>query len=223
MRMPDDLSHQLAADRDRALTLTNVSRETLARLDRLVPVLLQWQAATNLIGPATIPELWTRHIADSLQLLDLAPQSRTWIDLGSGGGFPGLVVACAMADHDGAAVHLVESNGKKAAFLREASRIVGLPTHVNNVRIEDYVKRPMILADSITARALAPVKTLLGYVQPLMHPGAQALFLKGQDIDTELVDAALCWDIESDLVSSKTSPGGRILIVRAVTPRERAR
>jgi 16S rRNA (guanine527-N7)-methyltransferase len=222
MRSPDDLSQQLAADRARALALTPVSRETLLRLDRLVPVLLEWQATTNLIGPATIPEIWTRHIADSLQLLALAPKSRSWIDLGSGGGFPGLVIACAMAGIEGGRVHLVESNGKKAAFLREASRLVGLPTHVHNVRIEDYVKRPGIVADTITARALAPVDVLLGYIQPLMHSGAVALLQKGQDVETELQEAAIYWNIESKLVTSKTSPSGRILIVRAVAPRAQA-
>src|SRR6266853_2822513 len=86
-----------AADRARALALTPVSRETLERLDRFVALLLQWQQTTNLIAPSTAPQLWTRHIADSLQLLDLAPEARTWVDLGSGGGFPGLVLACALA------------------------------------------------------------------------------------------------------------------------------
>jgi 16S rRNA (guanine527-N7)-methyltransferase len=221
MPIPADFTTEIAADRARALALTPVSRETVARLDRLVEVLLQWQATTNLIGASTIPQLWTRHIADSLQLLPLAPNSRTWIDLGSGGGFPGLVIACAMADIDGAAVHLIESVGKKARFLREASQAVGLPTHVHNVRIEDYAKRPGIIADTITARALAPLKVLLGYVHPLMHPGTRALLLKGQDVETELAEAAISWNIESDLVMSKTSPSGRILIVRAVRPRDR--
>src|SRR5436190_4541692 len=105
----------LAADRARALDLTPVSRETLARLDRFTRLLLQWQKTTNLIGAATIPHLWTRHIADSLQLLALAPSARVWLDLGSGGGFPGLVIACALAGERGATVHLIESNAKKAA------------------------------------------------------------------------------------------------------------
>src|SRR5262249_53653222 len=107
-------SPDLAADRERALALTPVSRETLARLDRFVELLLETQSHTNLIGAATIPTLWTRHIADSLQLLDLAPSAKAWLDLGSGAGFPGIVTACALADAPGAAVHLVESVGKKA-------------------------------------------------------------------------------------------------------------
>jgi 16S rRNA (guanine527-N7)-methyltransferase len=104
----------LTKDRTRALALTPVSRETLGRLDRLVGLLLEWQQRINLIAPSTEPKIWTRHVADSLQLLPLAPQARIWADLGSGGGFPGLVVACALADTPGAHVHLVESTGKKA-------------------------------------------------------------------------------------------------------------
>src|ERR1700688_4842776 len=125
----------LAADRARALALTPVSRETLARLDRFVDLLLETQSHTNLIGPATVPQLWTRHIADSLQLLDLAPDALIWLDLGSGGGFPGLVIACALADRPGAAVHLVESTGKKAAFLRHVVDALALPAMVHHGRV----------------------------------------------------------------------------------------
>ena len=114
------LSPELAADRSRALALTPVSRETVDRLDRFVAVLLEWQQRMNLIASSTEPTLWTRHIANSLQLLALAPQARIWVDLGSGAGFPGVVIACALADRPGAHVHLVESSTKKAAFLREA-------------------------------------------------------------------------------------------------------
>src|SRR5437016_2968555 len=112
----------IEADRERALTLTPVSRETLERLDAFVALLLRWQHKTNLIAPSSVPVLWTRHIADSLQLLDVVPGARNWIDLGSGAGFPGLILATALAGAPGAAVHLIESNAKKAAFLREAVR-----------------------------------------------------------------------------------------------------
>ncbi|MGB7253590.1 MAG: RsmG family class I SAM-dependent methyltransferase, partial [Xanthobacteraceae bacterium] len=105
-------SPDLVADRARGLALTPVSRETEARLDHFVTLLLQWQQHTNLIAPSTEPTIWTRHIADSLQLLDLAPNAKIWVDLGSGGGFPGLVIACALADKPGVQVHLVESIGK---------------------------------------------------------------------------------------------------------------
>ena len=121
--MKQNLSRAAASDKAEALLLTPVSRETEARLDRYVALLEEWQAKTNLVSPSTLPNLWTRHIADSLQLLALAPAAKIWADLGSGGGFPGLVLACAMAEVSGAMVHLVERNAKKAAFLREALRV----------------------------------------------------------------------------------------------------
>jgi 16S rRNA (guanine527-N7)-methyltransferase len=131
----------LARDRAGAEAIVGdvVSRETWARLDSLVAVLLKWQDTTNLIAPSTLGEIWTRHIADSLQLLMIVPQARAWVDLGSGGGFPGLVIACAMADYSGAEIHLVESNQKKSAFLREAARILNVPAIVHARRIEDFV------------------------------------------------------------------------------------
>src|ERR1700681_1024121 len=115
-------SPALAADKAAALALTPVSRETEARLDRYVDLLLEWQAKTNLVAPSTLPNLWTRPIADSLQLLALAPGAKIWVDLGSGGGFPGVALACALAETPGAVVHLVERNAKKAALLRGAVR-----------------------------------------------------------------------------------------------------
>src|SRR5258708_8185073 len=117
----------LGPDKAAALVLTPVSRETEVRLDRYVDLLLEWQAKTNLVAPSTLPNLWTRHISDSLQLLTLAPSAKTWADLGSGGGFPGLVLACALAETAGAVVHLIERNAKKAAFLPEALRGTGAP------------------------------------------------------------------------------------------------
>src|SRR5215470_9469434 len=133
----------LSADKSAALALTPVSRETEVRLDRYVSLLQEWQAKTNLVAPSTLPNLWTRHISDSLQLLSLAPSAKVWMDLGSGGGFPGVVLACALAETSGATVHLVERNSKKAAFLREALRITSAPGIVHAEGIEDTV-------DSIT-------------------------------------------------------------------------
>src|SRR5471032_119719 len=115
----------LAADKAAALALTPVSRETEARLDRYVDLLQEWQAKTNLVASSTLPNLWTRHISDSLQLLTLAPTAKIWVDLGSGGGFPGVVLACALAETPGANIQLIERNTKKAAFLREAVRVTG--------------------------------------------------------------------------------------------------
>jgi 16S rRNA (guanine527-N7)-methyltransferase len=131
----------LASDKAAALALTPVSRETESRLDRYVDLLMAWQAKTNLVAPSTLPHLWTRHVSDSLQLLDLAPSARTWIDLGSGGGFPGVVLACALAETPGANVHLVERNAKKAAFLREAIRVTSAAGTVHLAGIGDIVDR----------------------------------------------------------------------------------
>src|ERR1700733_9741787 len=114
---PKGAEEALAADKVEALRLTPVSRETEMRLDRYVDLLRLWQAKTNLVAPSTLPNLWTRHIADSLQLLSLAPSARRWVDFGSGGGFPGIVLACALAEMPDATVHLIERNAKKAAFL----------------------------------------------------------------------------------------------------------
>src|SRR5437879_8355264 len=129
------------SDKAAALALTPVSRETEARLDRHVDLLLEWQAKTNLVAPSTLPNLWTRHISDSLQLLTLAPSARIWADLGSGGGFPGVVLACALAETPDARVHLVERNAKKAAFLREALRVTSSPGTVHLTDIGDSVDR----------------------------------------------------------------------------------
>src|SRR5690348_10506396 len=120
-----------AKDKAEALALTPTRPETVARLDRYVDLLLEWQAKTNLVAPSTLPYLWTRHVADSLQLLDHAPTAKIWLDLGSGGGFPGLVLACALAETPGANVHLVERNAKKAAFLREVVRVTSAAATVH--------------------------------------------------------------------------------------------
>ena len=204
----------LSADKAEALRLAPVSRETEVRLDRFVALLLQWQQTTNLISPATIPNLWTRHVADSMQLLDIAPDAKVWVDFGSGGGFPGIPVACVLAERPGAMVHLVESNGKKAAFLREAIRVTGVSAVVHAKRIEDCGDSFGDKIDVVSARALAPLKVLCDQAFPLIAKGAIGLFLKGQDVAAELTDAAKYWRIEAETVPSRTSPEGCIVMIR---------
>ncbi len=209
----------LKADKAKALSLHPVSRETEVRLDRFVDLLLTWQAKTNLIAPSTIGQIWTRHVADSLQLLSLAPDARRWIDLGSGGGFPGLVIACALAKAP-ARIHLVESSTKKAAFLREATRVADAPAIVHAMRIEDFVDSFTESVDVVTARALAPLQELLGFASPLLQRGGQALFLKGQDVESELTEATKYWTLSNvRLESSRTDPHGRIVVLDGITPR----
>ena len=199
------------SDKAEALKLTPVSRETEARLDLYLDLLRQWQAKTNLVAPSTLPHLWTRHVADSLQLLSLAPTAQTWIDLGSGGGFPSVVLACALAERPGTKVHLVERNSKKAAFLREALRITSAPGIVHATGIEDIVDSIEGPIDCVTARALAPLHQLIGFAEPLVRKGAKALFLKGQDVEVELTEATKYWNIKPNLHASLTGGQGWIV------------
>ena len=212
----------LAADRARALALVPVSRETAARLDRFATLLLDWQSRLNLIAASTASVLWTRHIADSLQLLGMAPQARKWVDLGSGAGFPGLPIACALAEQDSAQIHLIESNNKKATFLREAIRVTGAPAIVHAERIADFSKRFRGELDVVTARALAPLPELLSIAYPLLKRGPLGVFPKGQDVDAELTGAAKCWSIDASLVPSRTDPKSRVVVIRRAEPKPRA-
>jgi 16S rRNA (guanine527-N7)-methyltransferase len=211
----------LVADRERCLALTPVSRETLARLDRFVALLLDRQQRMNLIAPSTLGIVWTRHVADSLQLLPLAGDAQVWADLGSGGGFPGVVIACALADVPGAYVHLIESVGKKATFLQDAVRELGLPAAVHAVRIEEFVAKSPERINVVTARAVAPLPKLLTEAFPLLKTGALGLFPKGQDVDRELTEAAKYWNIDASLAESRTDPKARIVIVRGLVRKHR--
>ena len=172
------------------------------RLDHYVALLLDWQRRVNLIAPSTEPALWTRHIADSLQLLALAPGAGVWADLGSGAGLPGLPVACALAETDGACVHLVESSTKKSAFLREAVQATGAPAAVHAMRIADFAIAPPGNVAVVTARAVAPLSKLLAEAYPLLKRGAVGLFPKGQGVDAELTEATKYWRLETTLVPS---------------------
>lgn len=224
MSRPGQNGVDLGADKARALKLTPVSRETLRRLELYVDLLLKWQQTTNLIAPSTIATIWTRHVADSLQLLDLVPDAKTWVDFGSGGGFPAIPIACALADRStgrpSALVHLVESNGKKAAFLREAIRITGVSAQVHPERVEKYNQTPVNNVDVVSARALAPLKSLCDQAFPLIEQGAIGLFPKGLDVEAELTDASKYWNITATTVASKTSPEGCIVVVKKLSRRD---
>ena len=218
--VPGQAPAALAADRARALEITPVSRETAGRLDRFAALLLAWQRTTNLIAESTVPTLWTRHIADSLQLLDLAPAARAWIDIGSGGGFPGLVIACALATHAGAAVHLIESNAKKAAFLREVARELELPVKVHPERLEAFTPKFGSHADAVCARAVSPLKPLLDLSFPILQKtGALGLFPKGRSAQLELAQASKFWKMHAKVVASRTDPAGRIIVIQGLERR----
>ncbi len=207
------------SDRDRGLALAGVSRETAALFDQYVALLTKWQGIKNLVGPATLQEVWVRHIADSAQLVRLAPEARRWVDLGSGAGFPGLVIAILIRDEPGAKIHLVESNGRKCAFLREVVRTLNLPVLVHDGRIEDVLGNLPEPVDVVTARALAPLPVLLGLARKLLTTGARGLFPKGQDVGDELTEAAKYWRIRTSTVASRTDPKARIVVVEKLEPR----
>lgn len=164
----------------------DVSRETLARLEAYAALLQKWQKAINLVSPGTLPKLWERHMLDSAQLIRLAPPGGLWLDLGSGAGFPGLVLAILGVRE----VRLVESDARKCAFLREAARITAAPATVIHARIEDVTPFP---ADVVVARALAPLDKLLGFASPFLGKTGVGLFLKGQDVEAELTEAHRNW------------------------------
>lgn len=187
---------------------TGVSRETLARLEIYAALLEKWQKAINLVGPRTLPELWQRHMLDSAQLFPLIPpEARRLADLGSGAGFPGLVLAIMGAPD----VHLIESDQRKCAFLDTVARETGTKVTIHRKRLEDIRD---LNADVITARALAPLTKLLEYAVPLASKNAICLFLKGQSTDTELTDAKSVWYIEGVTRPSATDPVASVLILR---------
>lgn len=199
----------------RVLETLSVSRETRGRIEAYVAFLLSWQKRINLIGPTTIEKVWERHILDCLELLPLLPPgTRRIADLGSGAGLPGLVVAIA-ADLE---VHLYESKGKKAAFLREAARLTRTKAHVHAVRLEAIRAEPDIpRVDCVVARALAPLPLLLEYAEPFLAQGAVGLFHKGQDVDAELTQATKYWNMNVTKHSSLYDSRGIILEIHEAT------
>jgi 16S rRNA (guanine527-N7)-methyltransferase len=211
----------LESDKQRALALTPVSRETKTRLDMFVDLLLLRQEKQNLVGSSTLPLIWTRHIADSLQLLPLT-EARVWVDFGSGAGFPGIPIACALAGQPGVMVHLVESVGKKANFLREAVQKLELPAQVHQERAEKFGESYAETVHVVTARAVAPLKTLCDQAFPLIARGALGLFPKGQDVDAELTEAAKYWRLQASIIPSVTSPSGAIVAIRSLERRKKS-
>jgi 16S rRNA (guanine527-N7)-methyltransferase len=197
-----------------------VSREALERLTSFVALLERWQEIHNLVGSGTLEDVWDRHIADSAQLVAFFPKARRWLDLGSGAGFPGLVIAILLRGVEGASVTLVESNQKKCAFLREAVRVTGAPAEVLCARIELVVKRWAESLDVVTARALAPLPTLCTFVEPLIERGAVAVFHKGRGFEDEIREARQTWDI--DLAEHESRVGeGALVEIRRLRRRDR--
>lgn len=200
-----------------ALRLTGVSRETLERVRSYLAVLDQWRERINLIGPGEGRHLWRRHVLDSLQLIEqISSDDLAVADLGSGAGFPGLVIACALAERPGASVTLVEKSPRKSEFLEAAIAAQGLPARVLNVRIEDPPRQKF---DLVTARALAPLPKLLGYAYGWLKPSGKALLMKGRDVEAEVAEARRSWTFEMSDRASLSSPEGRVLRLSSIAPR----
>ena len=195
-----------------------VSRETIFRISEYLRVLGVWRERINLIGPGEGRHLWRRHVLDSLQLLEnISASDKSLADLGSGAGFPGLVLACALAEREGASVALIEKSVRKSQFLEAAIREVGLPARVLNQRLE--VEGEAERFDLVTARALAPLPRLLGYAHDWLKPSGKALLMKGRDAAAEVAEARETWDFDLTLTPSLTSPEGQILSISALAPR----
>ena len=195
-----------------------VSRETIFRISGYLRVLGGWRERINLIGPGEGRHLWRRHVLDSLQLLkNISGSDKSLADLGSGAGFPGLVLACALAERPGAIVTLVEKSPRKSQFLEAAICEVGLPARVLNQRLEVVGDGERF--DLVTARALAPLPKLLGYAHAWLKPSGKALLMKGRDAAAEAAEARGTWDFDMSMTPSLTSPEGQILIVSALRPR----
>lgn len=200
---PDDLK-----------TVLDVSHETIHRLTALVALLVEWQKRMNLVSAASLNEVWQRHVADSAQLAALIPaEAKTLVDLGSGAGFPGLVLAILLSGQEGFKAHLIESTGKKCDFLRTAIEATKAPAKVHQGRIEE-TKR--IAADVITARACAPLSELLSYAKRFATPHSLCVFPKGKGAEAELTQVQRSWRIAYKLVPSRTDPASRIIVVRGL-------
>ncbi len=189
------------------------SPRAMADLVAFLAMLEDWNGRMNLVGPSALADFWPRHAYDSAQLLGIEPEARTWADLGAGAGFPGLVLAILLKGQDRVAVHLVESLTKRCRFLQAVVDELALPAVVHNARAEALALK----VDVVTARACAPMTRLLGFAEPYLKKGARGLFLKGQDVASELTEATKCWKFEAELLPSLSHGAGHIVSVKGLS------
>ena len=194
--------------------LFGATDEQVADLDRYRQMLTQGNAVMNLVGPASLPDFWRRHTLDSAQLLPVIPEALLWADLGSGAGLPGIVLATLLKGRANARVYLVESTAKRCRFLREVVGALGLPAEVIHARAEVVDLK----VEVVTARACAPLVRLLEFSRPYLGRGAIALFLKGQEVVSELTEATRYWKFEQELYPSQSDERGRIVKVSGLKP-----
>ena len=208
------LADHLADDRRAASRLVPVSRETEDRLAIFVELLDRWRQKTNLISNSTFATVWTRHIADSAQLSALAPDAKRWVDMGSGAGFPGLVIAIQLAGVPGALVHCIESDGRKCAFLREAVRATGAAAAIHPQRVEAIEPKSLGTVDAVTARAFAPLPLTLELARPWMERGAIAVFPRGESAKDQIAALPEAWAYAIETLQSVVNPKAAILRIR---------
>lgn len=190
----------------------DVSRETISRLERYEALLKQWQKAVNLVAPDTLDDVWERHFADSAQLVLAAETAEKWLDLGTGGGFPGMVVAILLANRSDSSVHLIDSNARKCAFLSEVARETGTKVTIQQARIEDVSPDTLDMRpDIVTARALTALDNLLGLALPFFGDDTRGLFLKGRTASHEVDDARKRYSFDARMIPSYTSKEGCIV------------
>ncbi|WP_373237643.1 16S rRNA (guanine(527)-N(7))-methyltransferase RsmG [Cohaesibacter celericrescens] len=202
-------------------SLIPVSRESLQKLELYEALVRKWQPAQNLVAPKTLDNIWVRHIADSVQIFASYPQARHWIDLGSGAGFPGLVTAILLDDlGEDYSVHMVESNGRKATFLRTVARELELNAKIHNDRIETVLSSWDGPVDAFSARALTSFSNLCHFVQPFISKSCVGVFHKGRDFDRELAEASVSWNIDLIQKPSRTDPDARIVLLRALSSKD---
>lgn len=202
----------LAAEQEAFRARSNASAEQIADLEAFRLRLVEANAVMNLVGPDSLRDFWNRHVWDSAQLLDLAPDAKTWADLGAGAGFPGLVLSIMLKRRDGAHVWLIDSLAKRCRFLEEVVDALSLPATV----IVGRAEAQSVTCDIVTARAVAPLDKLLGYAQPYFQRGAQGLFLKGERAESELIEARKSWHFEAELAPSQSDVRGRIVTIRSL-------
>ena len=200
---PDEMSARL---------VFHVKHEVIADLQKFYTHLAIQNEVMNLVGPATLPDYWSRHVLDSAQLLDRCPRARTWADLGAGAGFPGIILSILLKHSDGPAPHvyLVESLAKRCRFLQTVVSDLALPATVINDRAENAKFK----VDVVTARAVAPMVKLLGFAEGFIHKGADAWFLKGENVESELADAGKVWKFDVEQYESLSDPRGRVIHIR---------
>ncbi len=202
----------MTADQMSAKLVFHVKHEAIADLQKFYEVLAAQNEVMNLVGPATLPDYWSRHVLDSAQLLDRRPDARSWADLGAGAGFPGIVLSILLkhSERPASQIYLVESLAKRCRFLQTVVDDLNLPATVINDRAENV----KLKVDVVTARAVAPMGRLLGFAEGFINKGADAWFLKGENVESELVEAGKAWTFDVEQYESISDPRGRVIHIR---------